>query len=65
MFFPVITVIGQIKPLRQIEVELYRAHLPLAPNGILNLKVYLWPVKSTTTLIDFKGNIFRLQRLLK
>ena len=33
--------VGQIKPLRQVEIELNRAHLPLAADGILDLQVDL------------------------
>jgi hypothetical protein len=35
-------------PLRQVEVELDGAALPLAANGVLNLDVNLGPIERTT-----------------
>ena len=55
----------QIKLLRQIEIELNGAHLPLAANRILDLQVDLGTIESTAAGIDLIRNRLGLQRLFQ
>lgn len=54
-----------LESLRQVEVQLDGAALPLAPQHILNLDINLGPIEGPSPLIDLVGPAFRVQGLPK
>jgi len=63
MFLAISSRVAHVKALWLIEIELDGSHLPLAPQGILDLEVDLGAVKGAAALIDLIGNALGLQRL--
>ena len=57
--------IFQAKTLRQVEIELDRAQLPLASEGVMHLQVDLRAIEGSATLITLVGQIVGLHRPFK
>ncbi len=52
----ILTDIGQVEPIRQIEIELDGGKLPFPADGILDFQIYLWAVKCPAALIHLVLN---------
>ena len=46
-----IVLVGQVEPLRQVEIELHRGALPSPPQGVGDVDVYLGPIEGPAAFV--------------
>src|SRR3989338_609037 len=57
--------ISRVKPLRQLEVKLYRGKLPAPSQSVFDMEVDFGPVESAFPCLDFIFYVLALKRFLK